>query len=154
MTARAAAASAEPAPRPRVVVYTTEEIVLPEAEKVLAPSFETIFFRSWPDVIPALELMRPEALLLDLDTVGTASNDGLRALQQVRQVDPDIAVQDAYAQAPRISAATGIPEAAIREIVDQRTDWLSTVLGEPYVNVLDLNIALMQAYPHAYPGLG
>jgi len=89
MTARAAAA-AEAASRPRVVIFTTEEIVLPEAEKFLSPGFETLFFRTWPDVIPSLEREAADALLLDIDTVGTTSNDGLRAMQQVREVVPDI----------------------------------------------------------------
>ena len=90
MTARAAAATAESGPRPRVAIFTTEEIVLPEAEQFLAPSFETVFFRQWSEVIPSLEREPADALLLDIDTVGPASNAGLRAMQQVREVVPDI----------------------------------------------------------------
>lgn len=69
-------------------------------------------------------------------------------------VDPDITVQDAYSQIPRISGATGIPATAITQLVGQNTDGLSRLLGVPYVNVLNLNLALVKAYPSAYGNLG
>ena len=69
-------------------------------------------------------------------------------------VDPDIAVQDAYSQIPRISGATGIPATAIAQLVGQNTDGLSRLLEMPYVNVLDLNLALVKAYPSVYGNLG
>lgn len=65
-------------------------------------------------------------------------------------VDPDIPVQDAYSQIPRISAATDIPASSLTRLVDSRTDGISKLFGNPYVNVLDLNLALIQAYPSAY----
>lgn len=65
-------------------------------------------------------------------------------------VDPDITVQDAYSQVQRISGASGIPASAIQLIVDQNTEGVSKLLGEPYVNVLTLNLALINAYPSAY----
>jgi K+-transporting ATPase ATPase C chain len=68
-------------------------------------------------------------------------------------VDPDITVQDAYSQIPRISNATRIPVSSLRQIVDSKTDALSRIFGDPYVNVLDLNLALIQTYPSIYSGL-
>jgi K+-transporting ATPase ATPase C chain len=65
-------------------------------------------------------------------------------------VDPDITVQDAYSQIPRISGDTGISEAALKQIVDQNTDGLSGIFAEPYVNVLNLNLALINVYPGVY----
>jgi K+-transporting ATPase ATPase C chain len=68
-------------------------------------------------------------------------------------VDPDITLQDAYSQIPRIHAATGIPTNAIKQIVDEnveRTLWLT---GDPYVNVLRLNLILLRDYPSAYSEL-
>jgi len=65
-------------------------------------------------------------------------------------VDPDITLQDAYSQIPRISASTGIPSAALKQIVDasiERTIW---IFGEPYVNVLQLNLVLINEYPAVY----
>lgn len=65
-------------------------------------------------------------------------------------VDPDITVQDAYSQIPRISAATSISASALQQLVDSKTDAVSKIFGVPYVNVLDLNLALIQAYPMVY----
>ncbi len=38
------------------------------------------------------------------------------------RLDPDITVQDALSQIPRISNATGIPEASLQQLVDQNID--------------------------------
>jgi len=65
-------------------------------------------------------------------------------------VDPDITLQDAYSQIPRISNATGIPADAIKQVVDaniERTMWIT---GDPFVNVLRLNLILAQDYPNVY----
>lgn len=61
-------------------------------------------------------------------------------------VDPDIPLQDALSQIPRISAITGIPPDNLKRIVNQnvqRTFWL---VGDPYVNVLQLNTLLIQNF--------
>jgi K+-transporting ATPase ATPase C chain len=65
-------------------------------------------------------------------------------------VDPDIPVQDAYSQIPRIQAATGITSEALRHIVDQNVERTIWITGEPYVNVLKLNLILAQSYPSIY----
>ena len=65
-------------------------------------------------------------------------------------VDPDITVQDAYSQIPRISNATNIQANALKQLVDSKTDAISKIFGDPYVNVLDLNLALIQSYPTVY----
>ncbi len=62
-------------------------------------------------------------------------------------VDPDITLQDALSQIPRISSATGIPGDRLQRIVNdnvQRTFWL---IGDPFVNVLRLNQVLIATYP-------
>jgi K+-transporting ATPase ATPase C chain len=69
-------------------------------------------------------------------------------------VDPDITVQDAYSQVPRISNATGIPAASLKQIIDLNTDYASRLLGDPYVDVLTLNLALINAYPSVYSSYG
>ena len=69
-------------------------------------------------------------------------------------VDPDITVSEAYSQIPRISQATGIGANSLRQLVDNTTESLSRVFGDPYVNVLDLNIALIQAFPASYSSFG
>ena len=65
-------------------------------------------------------------------------------------VDPDITLQDAYSQIPRIHAATGIPSDALRRIVDENTKRTLWIVGDPYVNVLRLNLSLVEEYPSIY----
>lgn len=64
--------------------------------------------------------------------------------------DPDITVQAAYSQIPRISNATKIPPSSLAQIIDSHTDSVSKLFGNPYVNVLDLNLALIHTFPKAY----
>ena len=65
-------------------------------------------------------------------------------------VDPDITLQDAYSQIPRIQAATGISSGALKQIVDSNIEKTLWVTGDPYVNVLKLNLILIQQYPSIY----
>ena len=58
-------------------------------------------------------------------------------------VDPDITVQDAYSQIPRIASATGISADKLQQIVDQNQEGMFWIFGTPYVNVLELNLALI-----------
>jgi len=65
-------------------------------------------------------------------------------------VDPDITLQDAYSQIPRISNATGIPSDSLKQIVGENIERTLWITGEPYVNVLRLNLVLIQEYPAIY----
>jgi len=65
-------------------------------------------------------------------------------------VDPDITLQDALSQVPGIHNATGISTAELTSIVmahEQRTLYL---VGDPYVNVLQLNLALINSNSTVY----
>ena len=70
----------------------------------------------------------------------TASASGL---------DPDISLAAAYYQAPRVARERGLPLEAVRTLIaaHARDRWLG-ILGEPRVNVLELNLALDSPTAH------
>jgi potassium-transporting ATPase KdpC subunit len=64
----------------------------------------------------------------------TASGSGL---------DPQISPENARVQAPRVARVRGLPLPVVLSLIDENTDGRSFgFLGEPGVNVLELNLAL------------
>jgi K+-transporting ATPase ATPase C chain len=76
--------------------------------------------------------------VVPIDAV-TASGSGL---------DPDISLADAGVQTRRVAAARGVEAEEVAAIVDREAQGrLLGVFGTPRVNVLDLNLALDDAFP-------
>lgn len=57
-------------------------------------------------------------------------------------LDPDISVENALAQIPRVAAANGLSEDLLKTLIADRTQGRFLLWGEPRVNVLELNIAV------------
>lgn len=58
-------------------------------------------------------------------------------------LDPGLSPQGALFQVPRIAKARGLDEATLRQLIGTYTEGrLFGLLGEPHVNVLNLNLAL------------
>jgi K+-transporting ATPase ATPase C chain len=97
----------------------------------LGPSNKALIDRVQGD-IDTLKKENPSASV-PIDLV-TTSASGL---------DPDISPEGALFQVPRVAKARKLPEDRVRALVAEHTEgrWLG-LLGEPRVNVLELNLAL------------
>jgi K+-transporting ATPase ATPase C chain len=57
-------------------------------------------------------------------------------------IDPHISTANARIQARRVASARGMGQGRVLQLIDQNTDGRFLFLGEPGVNVLELNLAL------------
>jgi potassium-transporting ATPase KdpC subunit len=124
-------------PRPSATAYSdsadfkSDSMTSPSGGSNLAQSNKALVTRIQGD-IDKLEKENP-GRPVPVDMV-TQSGSGL---------DPDITPDAAYYQAARVAKARALPEDRVRELIAQHTTPRQLgVLGEPRVNVLELNLAL------------
>lgn len=127
-------------PRPSATAYSdaadfkSDSTTSPSGGSNLAQSNKALVTRIQGE-IDKLEKENP-GKPVPIDMV-TASGSGL---------DPDITPDAAYYQAPRVAKARGLTETQVRDLIARHiTPRQLGFLGEPRVNVLDLNLALDEA---------
>ena len=60
-------------------------------------------------------------------------------------IDPDITPQDALAEVPMVAGATGLSDSVLTHLISQQTQGAELgFLGSPYIDVLQLNEALVK----------
>jgi K+-transporting ATPase ATPase C chain len=97
----------------------------------LGPSNKALVDRVKGDIATLQNENPGKAVPIDLVTT---SGSGL---------DPDISPEAALFQVPRVAKARNLPEDRLRQLVEDKTEgrWFG-ILGEPRVNVLQLNLAV------------
>jgi potassium-transporting ATPase KdpC subunit len=124
-------ATSEPDPKDPTKTVAVPYAADNSAASNLAPTAQPLVDRVKDDA-GKLKAENPAAAI-PVDLV-TTSASGL---------DPDITAAGALFQVPRVAKARGLPEDRLRDIVAANTQGrFLGVLGEPRVNVLNLNLAL------------
>ncbi|MEU4362708.1 potassium-transporting ATPase subunit KdpC [Promicromonospora sp. NPDC023987] len=98
-----------------------------------------------PDLVASIE--ERKAAVADLEGVAPADVPADAVTASASGLDPHVSPEYAAIQVARVAAARGLTDAEVADLVAQHTTGRDLgVLGEPRVNVLQLNLALDVAH--------
>ena len=73
-----------------ICIITAEASAFPDIQRLLSPTFSSVLLQTDKQIQTALQDPEIRAILLDLDSVGEGSSDGLALLKDIRQVRDDV----------------------------------------------------------------
>jgi DNA-binding NtrC family response regulator len=79
----------ESATQYQALIVTTDALVPPEAEAHLGDTYELKLMQTWDELAGMIKKHPPDAILLDVDTIGEKSEDGVGAMAELRTLLPE-----------------------------------------------------------------
>jgi DNA-binding NtrC family response regulator len=78
--------------RPNIAIVTPDELVAPEAQTYLAQLCDLYILQTLPDLSALMAEQPLDAALLDIDTVGEKSDQGIAAIGELRALAPELVI--------------------------------------------------------------